>query len=96
VGGKGHVSHVEGRSKSNRNFEEELQGRSLLGRPKRRYEDNIKTELKEIEWKNMPWAYLTYCDDRTEVGSKSVCIGHKGNTGNGILETLGLNICRRW
>jgi len=89
------VSRVEGRSKSKRNFEEELQGRSPLGRPKRRYEDNIKTDLKVIEWKNMPWEYLTHCVDGTVVGRKSVCIGHKGNTGSGMSETLGLNICRR-
>jgi hypothetical protein len=86
---------VEWRSKSKRNFEEELQGRSPLGRPKCRYEDNIKMDLKEIEWKNMPWAYLTHCVDQTEVGSKSVCTGHKGNTGSGMSETLGLNICPR-
>jgi hypothetical protein len=95
VEGTGYVSRVERRSKSNRNFEEELQRRSPLGRPKRRCEYNIKKDLKEIEWKNMPWAYLTHCVDQTEVGNKSVCIGHKGNTGSGVSETLGLNICRR-
>lgn len=63
------MSRVEGRNESNRNFEEELQGRIPLGRPKLRYEDNIKMGLKEIEWKNMPWAYLTHCVDQTEVGS---------------------------
>ena len=80
---------MEERSKSNRNFEEELQGRSPFGRPKRRYEDNIKMDLKEIEWKNMPWAYLTHCADQTEAGSKSVCFGHRGNTGSGMSETVG-------
>jgi hypothetical protein len=88
----GLVTRAERRSKSNRNFEEERQGRSPLGRPKRRYGDNIKMDLKEIEWKNMPWTYLTHCVDQTEVGNKSVSIGRKGNTGRGMSETLGLNM----
>jgi hypothetical protein len=84
---------MEVRSKSSRNFAKELQGRSPLGIPKRRYEDNIKVDLKERERKNMPWTYLTHCVDQIEV--KSVCIGHKGNTGSGMTETLGLKNCRR-
>jgi len=58
----------------------------------RRYGDNIKMDLKEIEWKNMPWAYLTHCVDQTEVGNKSFCIGHKGNTGRRMSGTLSLNM----
>jgi hypothetical protein len=54
-------------------------------------------DLKEREWKNMPWDYRTHCVDQIEIGSKSVRIGHKGkgNTGSGMTETLGLNICHR-
>ena len=89
------MSRMDGRNKSNKNFAEELQGRSPLGRPKRRYENNIKVDLKEREWKNMPWACRNHCVDQIEVGSKSVCIRLKGNTGTGMTGTRGLNICRR-
>jgi hypothetical protein len=30
----------------------------LLGRPRRRWEDNIKIELREIEWGGMGWILL--------------------------------------
>jgi hypothetical protein len=29
-----------------------------LGRPRRRWVDNIKTDLREIEWGGMDWIYL--------------------------------------
>jgi len=45
------MSHMDGRKKSHRSFAEELQGTSPFGRPKRRYGDNIKMDLKEREWK---------------------------------------------
>jgi hypothetical protein len=31
------------------------EGKRLLGRPRRRWEDNIKMNLREVEWKDMYW-----------------------------------------
>jgi len=29
-----------------------------VGRPRHRWEDNIKTDLQEIEWDSMNWVHL--------------------------------------
>jgi hypothetical protein len=34
------------------------EGRRLLGRHRHRWEDNIKIDLKEIEWEGMDWLIL--------------------------------------
>jgi hypothetical protein len=34
------------------------EGKKLLGRPRRRWVDNIKMDLREIEWANMDWIEL--------------------------------------
>jgi hypothetical protein len=31
------------------------EGKSLLGRPRRRWVDNIKINIREIEWDGMDW-----------------------------------------
>jgi hypothetical protein len=33
-------------------------GKRPLGRPRRRWEDNIKMNLREIGWGGMEWIYL--------------------------------------
>jgi len=33
-------------------------GKRSFGRPRRRWEDNIKTDLKELEWGDMDWIGL--------------------------------------
>jgi hypothetical protein len=33
-------------------------GRRPLGRPKRRWEDNIKTDLREVGWEDVDWIHL--------------------------------------
>jgi hypothetical protein len=35
-----------------------------LGRPKRRWEDNIKTDLQEIRWGGIDWIELAQDRDR--------------------------------
>jgi hypothetical protein len=35
------------------------EGRRSLGRPRRRFDDNIKMDLREIEWGGMDWIDLT-------------------------------------
>jgi hypothetical protein len=34
------------------------EGKRPLGRPKRRWEDNIKMDLREIGWGDMDWIHL--------------------------------------
>jgi hypothetical protein len=34
------------------------EGKSSLGRPRRRWEDNIETDLREIVWGGMDWINL--------------------------------------
>jgi hypothetical protein len=39
------------------------EGREQLGRPRRRCEDNIKMDLREIGWSGVDWIHLTQdCD----------------------------------
>jgi hypothetical protein len=36
----------------------------MLGRPRRRWEDNIKMDLREVEWGDMDWIDLVQDRDR--------------------------------
>jgi hypothetical protein len=36
------------------------EGKRPLGRPRRRWVDNIKMDLREIEWDGMDWIDLTH------------------------------------
>jgi hypothetical protein len=40
------------------------EGRQPLGRPRRRWEDNIKMDLREVEWGGMNWIELAQDRDR--------------------------------
>jgi hypothetical protein len=40
------------------------EGRRPLGRPKRRWEDNIKVDLREVGWGGMDWINLAQDRDR--------------------------------
>jgi hypothetical protein len=40
------------------------EGKRLLGRPKRRWVDNIKMDLREIEWSDVDWIDLTQDRDQ--------------------------------
>jgi hypothetical protein len=39
-------------------FVGKLEGKRLVGRPRRRWVDNIKMELKEMGWGGMDWIEL--------------------------------------
>jgi hypothetical protein len=41
------------------------EGKRPLGRPKRRWVDNIKMDLREIEWDGMDWIDLVQDRDQT-------------------------------
>jgi hypothetical protein len=34
------------------------EGRRLLGRPRRRWEDNIRMDLREVGWEGVDWMHL--------------------------------------
>jgi len=34
------------------------EGKRPLGRPRRRWEDNIRMDLREIEWQGVDWMHL--------------------------------------
>jgi hypothetical protein len=40
------------------------EGKKPLGRPRRRWMDNIKTDLREIEWGDMNWIDLALDRDQ--------------------------------
>jgi hypothetical protein len=40
------------------------EGNKPLGRPRRRWEDNIKMDLREIGWGGMDWMYLAQDRDQ--------------------------------
>jgi hypothetical protein len=39
-------------------------GRDHLGRPRRRWEDNIRMDVKEIGWKGVEWIHLSQDRDK--------------------------------
>jgi hypothetical protein len=41
-----------------------LEGKRPLGRPRRRWEDNIKVDLREIGWGGMDWIELAQDRDQ--------------------------------
>jgi hypothetical protein len=38
---------------------EKSEGKRPLGRPRRRWEDNIRMDLREMEWDGLDWIHLT-------------------------------------
>ena len=49
------------------------EGKNPFGRLRRRWEDNIKIDLKEVEW-SMNWIYLTQDRDRWRTLVKAIMI----------------------
>jgi hypothetical protein len=43
---------------------EKLEGRRPLGRPRHRWEDNIKMDLREIKYGDVDWIHLAQDRDR--------------------------------
>jgi hypothetical protein len=46
----GHVAHIGERRGAYRALVGKSEGRRQLGRPRRRWEDNIKIDLQEVGW----------------------------------------------
>ena len=64
MGWAGHVERVVERSGARRVLVGETDGRRLLGRPRRRWEDNMKMDLQEVGCGGMDWIGLAQDRDR--------------------------------
>jgi hypothetical protein len=49
----GHVARIEEESGVYRVLVGKLEGKRPLRRPRRRWEDNINTDLREVEWRDV-------------------------------------------
>jgi hypothetical protein len=56
--------HVRRRGGAYRALVGKPEGRRPLGRPRRRWEDNIKMYLREVRWGGMDWINLALDRDR--------------------------------
>jgi hypothetical protein len=55
------MQHAWERGEMRKKFwSENLKGKRPLGRSRRRWEDNIRTDLTEIKWKGMDWIHLAH------------------------------------
>jgi hypothetical protein len=48
------------------------EGKRLVGKPRRRWEDNIRMELREIEWGGTDWIDLAQGRDKWRAFVKTV------------------------
>jgi hypothetical protein len=53
-----HVARMGERRGAYRALVGKPEGRKPLGRPRRRWEDNIKIKLREVGWAGMDWIHL--------------------------------------
>jgi hypothetical protein len=60
----GHVARVGEKRGAYRTLVGRPEGRRLLGRPRRRWEDNIKMDLRDAGWVGMNWIELAEDRDR--------------------------------
>jgi hypothetical protein len=60
----GHVARMGERRGAYRGLVGKPEGRRPLGRPRRRWEDNIKMDLREVKWRGMDWINLAQDRDR--------------------------------
>jgi hypothetical protein len=55
----GHIASMEAKNNAQRSLVGKSEGKKPLGRPRHRWEDNIKMDLREIGWCGMDWIDLT-------------------------------------
>jgi transcription termination factor 2 len=60
----GHVARMGEKRNAYRIFVGKLEGKRPLGRPRRRWVDNIKMDLREIGWDGMDWIDLAQDRDQ--------------------------------
>jgi hypothetical protein len=54
----GHVARMEEESNVYRGLMGKPEGKRLLGRSRRRWEDGIRMDLREIGWRSVDWIQL--------------------------------------
>jgi hypothetical protein len=59
----GHVAYMGKRGNAFKFFLGRYEGKRLKGRPKHRWEDNFKMDLKETEQENVDWNHLAHDRD---------------------------------
>jgi hypothetical protein len=60
----GHVARIKGNRSACRILVGKPEGKRPLGRPRRRWEDNIKMDLREIGWGGVDWIDLVQDRDQ--------------------------------
>jgi hypothetical protein len=55
----GHVARMQAKRNAHRILVGEPEGKRALGRPRRRWVDNIKIDIREIVWDGLDWTDLT-------------------------------------
>ena len=68
----GHVACMGERRGACRGLVERLEVGRPHGRPRRRWEDNIKIDIKEVEWRVMGWISVAQDRDRWRAVVKAV------------------------
>ena len=66
----GHVAHMVERRGVYRVLVEKPEGKRLLGRPRRRWKDNIKMDYQEVECGGMDWIELASVAGTCECGNE--------------------------
>jgi hypothetical protein len=59
-----HIARMGEKRKAYRILVGKSEGKRPLGRPRRRFVDNIKIDLREIEWDGMDWIDLAQDRDQ--------------------------------
>jgi hypothetical protein len=64
MGWAGHVARIREKRNAYRILVGKPEGNRPLGRPRRRWEDNINMDLREIGWSGMDWIDLAEDGDQ--------------------------------
>jgi hypothetical protein len=70
--GAGHVARMGKKRNAYRILVGKSEGKRPLGRPRCKWEDNIKMDLREIEWGGIDWIYLAQDRDQWRAFVKAV------------------------
>jgi len=60
----GHIACIGERRDAYRVLVLKLEGKRQLGKPRHRWENNIRMDLKEIRWKGVDWSDLVQYRDK--------------------------------
>jgi hypothetical protein len=60
----GPVVHMVEMRNAYKTFIGKPEGKRLHGRPRHRWEDNIKMDLREVEWEGLDWIHLSQDRDQ--------------------------------